>query len=177
MRNNHRRVVTGNVNGKSVVQSDERLPAYAFETVRGYEHTLFWVNPVTPDLNKEQKFDLYPDSVVPGPGGTSLHLVTFPPSSVFSDPSFDGEAARKESLSRLPGLADHFENEDPAMHKTNTVDYAIVFEGEMWLELDDGNTVHLERGDVVVQNGTRHAWRNKGTRPVTMLFVLNGAKE
>jgi len=105
MRNIHRRVVTGNVNGKAVVQCDERLPAYAFETVSGYEHTLLWVNPTTPDLNKEQKFDRYPDSVVPGPGGTSLHLVTFPPSAVFVDPSFDGEAARKESLSRLPGLA------------------------------------------------------------------------
>ena len=103
--------------------------------------------------------------------------MTYLPSSVFSDPSFDGEAARKEVLSRLPGLADRFEKEDPAMHKTNTVDYAVVFEGEIWLELDDGNTVHLERGDVVVQNGTRHAWRNKGTKPVTMLFFLNGAKE
>jgi mannose-6-phosphate isomerase-like protein (cupin superfamily) len=177
MGNTHRRVVTENVNGKSVVQSDERLPAYAFETVSGYEHTLFWVNPLTPDLNTKQRFDRYPDSVVPGPGGTSLHLVTFPPGVVFSDPSFDGEAARKESLGRLPGLADHFEKEDPAMHKTNTVDYAVVFDGEMWLELDDGNTVHLQRGDVVVQNGTRHAWRNNGTRPVTMLFFLNGAKE
>ena len=173
----HRRVVTANVNGKSVVQSDEQLPAYAFETVSGYEHTLLWVNPTTPDLNKEPKFDRYPDSVVPGPGGTSLHLVTFPPNAVFVDPSFDGEAARKESLSRLPGLADHFEQDDPAMHRTHTVDYAVVFEGEIWLELDDGKTVHLERGDVVVQNGTRHAWRNKGARPVTMLFFLNGAKE
>jgi hypothetical protein len=135
------------------------------------------VNPATPDLNQEQKFDVYPDSVVPGPGGTILHLVTFPPSSVFMDPSFDGEAARRESLSRLPGLADHFEKEDPGMHKTNTVDYAVVFEGEIWLELDDGNTIHLERGDVFVQNGTRYAWRNKGTKPVTMLFFLNGARE
>ena len=177
MRNTHRRVVTGNINGKSVVQSDERLPAYAFETVSGYEHTLFWVNPTTPDLNKEQTFDRYPGSVVPGPGGTSLLLVTFPPGSVFMDPAFDGEAARKESLSRLPGLADHFENDDPAMHRTNTVDYSIVWDGEMWLELDDGKTIHLKRGDVVVQNGTRHAWRNKGTKPVTMMFFLNGAKE
>jgi len=173
----HRRVVTAHVNGQSVVQSDEQVPAYAFETVSGYEHTLLWVNPTTPDLNKEPKFDRYPDSVVPGPGGTSLHLVTFPPNAVFVDPSFDGEAARKESLSRLPGLADHFEQDDPAMHRTHTVDYAVVFEGEIWLELDDGKTVHLERGDVVVQHGTRHAWRNKGARPVTMLFFLNGAKE
>ena len=141
----YRRIVTGNVNGKSVAQSNE------------------------PDAG-------YPDSVVPGPGGTSLHFVTFPPSSVFADSSFDGEAARSEALARLRGLADHFEKEDPAMHKTNTVDYAVVYEGEIWLELDDAKTVHLKRGDVVVQNGTRHAWRNKGTKPVTMLFFLNGAK-
>ena len=63
------------------------------------------------------------------------------------------------------------------MHKTNTVDYAVVYDGEIWLELDDAETVHLKKGDVVVQNGTRHAWRNKGTAPVTMLFFLNGAKE
>jgi len=160
-----------------VIQRDESLPAYEFKTVPGYEHTLIWVNPTTPDLSEEQRFDRYPNSVVPGSGGTSLHFVTFPPSSVFADPSFASEAARSEALIRLRGLADHFEKEDPAMHKTNTVDYAVVYEGEIWLELDDAKTVHLKRGDVVVQNGTRHAWRNKGTAPVTMLFFLNGAKE
>jgi hypothetical protein len=172
----YRRIVTENVNGKSVVQSDEPLLAYEFKTVPGYEHTLIWLNPETPDLGKEQRFDSYPDSVVPGPGGTSLHFVTFPPGSVFADPSFDGEAAQKESLGRLPGLADHFEKEDPGMHKTNTVDYAVVYEGEIWMELDDGETLCLNRGDVVVQNGARHAWRNKGAQPVTMLFFLNGAR-
>jgi hypothetical protein len=172
----YRRVVTENTNGKSVVQSDVSLEAYEFKSVPGYEHTLIWINPLTPDLSKEQRFDSYPDSVVPGPGGTSLHFVTFPPNSVFSDPSFDGEAARDEALNRLSGLADHFEKEDPAMHKTNTVDYSVVHDGEIWLELDDAKTIHLKRGDVVVQNGTRHAWRNKSTKPVTMLFFLNGAK-
>ena len=173
----YRRIVTANVSGKAVVQSDEPLLAYEFKTVPAYEHTLIWVNAATPDLSKEQRFDCYPDSVVPGPGGTSLHYVTFPPGSVFADPSFDGEAARSEALIRLRGLADHFEKEDPAMHKTNTVDYAVVYEGEIWLELDDAKTIHLKRGDVVVQNGTRHAWRNRGTAPVTMLFFLNGAKK
>jgi mannose-6-phosphate isomerase-like protein (cupin superfamily) len=175
--NTYRRVVTENVNGIAVVQSDEPLQAYEFKTVPGYEHTLIWVNPTTPDLSEKQRFDRYPDSVVPGPGGTSLHFVTFPPGSVFADPSFDGEAAQDEALIRLRGLADHFEKEDPGMHKTNTVDYAVVYEGEICLELDDAKTIHLKRGDVVVQNGTRHAWRNKGTTPVTMLFFLNGAKE
>ena len=173
----YRRVVTMNVNGKSVVQSDESLLAYEFKTVPGYVHILFWVNAATPDLGEEQRFDSYPDSVVPGPGGTSLHFVTFPPGSVFADPSFDGEAARNEALVRLKGLADHFEKEDPAMHKTNTVDYAVVYEGEIWLELDDGEILHLKRGDVVVQNGTRQAWRNNGSKLVTMLFFLNGAMQ
>ena len=82
----------------------------------------------------------------------------------------------RRALIRLRGLADHFEKEDPAMHKTNTVDHSVVYDGEIWLELDNSETLHLKRGDVVVQNGTRHAWRNKGTQPVTMLFFLNGAK-
>jgi mannose-6-phosphate isomerase-like protein (cupin superfamily) len=172
----YRRIVAGNVNGKAVVRSDEALPTYEFKTVPGYEHTLTWVNATTPDLSKQQRFDSYPDSVVPGPGGTSLHFVTLPPGSTFADPSFDAKA-QEEALVRLRGLADHFEKEDPAMHKTNTVDYSIVWDGEIWLELDDSETVHLKRGDVVVQNGTRHAWRNKGSKPVTMLFFLNGARE
>jgi len=158
------------------VQSEGTIEAYEFRTVPGYEHTLIWVNSTTPDLSKEQRFDSYPDSVVPGPGGTSLHFVTFPPGSVFADPSFDAAAAQEEALVRLRGLADHFEKEDPGMHNTNTVDYAVVYDGEMWLELDDAKTIHLKRGDVVVQNGTRHAWRNKSTKPVTMLFFLNGAR-
>ena len=47
-----RRIVTGNVNGRSVVQSDEQMEAYQFKTVPGYQHTLIWVNETTPDLRK-----------------------------------------------------------------------------------------------------------------------------
>src|SRR6202035_1534068 len=122
----YRRIVTGNVNGKSVVQSDEQLPAYEFKTVPGYEHTLVWVNPTTPDLREEQRFDRYPESVVPGPGGTSLHFVTFPPLGTFAGPSFDGEASRKEALSAVRGSDFAFEKEDTAMHKTPRFDYAIL---------------------------------------------------
>jgi hypothetical protein len=71
----YRRVVAGSVNGRSVVQSDEQMEAYQFKTVPGYEHTLIWLNPTTPDLSKEQSFDRYPDSVVPEPGGTYSSLL------------------------------------------------------------------------------------------------------
>jgi len=74
----YRRIVTANQNGKSVIQSDEEMEAYQFEIITNYEHTLIWMNSTTPDLSKEQQFDHYPESVVPGPGGTSLHFVTFP---------------------------------------------------------------------------------------------------
>ena len=42
-----------NVDGKSVVQSDERLQAYQFKSVSNYEHTLVWVNSTAPDLREE----------------------------------------------------------------------------------------------------------------------------
>lgn len=62
------------------------------------------------------------------------------------------------------------------MHTTPTVDYDVVIEGEVWLELSEGE-VHLTTGDVVVQHGTRHAWRNKGDKPATVLAVLIGAQD
>ncbi|GAB0118015.1 cupin domain-containing protein [Acidisoma sp. 7E03] len=59
----------------------------------------------------------------------------------------------------------------PLMHRTESVDYGIVIDGEMTLVLDDGE-VHLKPGSVVVQRGTNHAWANRSGRPCRMLFVL-----
>ena len=57
------------------------------------------------------------------------------------------------------------------MHTTRTIDYGIVLSGEIDLELDEGE-VHLKAGDVVVQRGTRHAWRNRSSEPCRIAFVL-----
>jgi len=54
------------------------------------------------------------------------------------------------------------------MHTTDSVDYVLVLDGEVWLELDDGELTRLRAGDTVIQNGTRHAWRNQGTESVTL---------
>lgn len=80
------------------------------------------------------------------------------------------------SSRRVPGLAETFEPEHPGMHTTDSIDYDVVLEGEITLELDDGVQVPLRRHDVVVQHGNRHAWRNPGDRPATMLFVLIGTR-
>ena len=115
-------------------------------------------------------------SVLPDVGETRLMKVIFPPNSVMMSPNFDPAAAGAEYMSRLPGLAERFEPESPGMHTTDSVDYGILTEGELSLELDDGKTVALKAGDLVVQNGTRQAWRNPGTKPATLIFVLIGAR-
>jgi quercetin dioxygenase-like cupin family protein len=61
------------------------------------------------------------------------------------------------------------------MHTTDSVDYVVVLDGQVWLELDDGKLTHLRAGDTVVQNGTRHAWRNLADEPVTLAVVQVGA--
>lgn len=57
-------------------------------------------------------------------------------------------------------------------HRTETVDYAILLSGEIDLELDGDEVVHLKPGDVVVQRGTVHTWINKGTVPAVFAFIL-----
>jgi quercetin dioxygenase-like cupin family protein len=89
---------------------------------------------------------------------------------------FDPEAFRAEYSQKAPGLAHSMEHEDAGMHTTLTVDYGVVLSGEITLELDDGAAVDLVPGDCVVQNGTRHAWRNRSTTtPCVMAFILLGA--
>jgi uncharacterized cupin superfamily protein len=62
------------------------------------------------------------------------------------------------------------------MHRTRTVDYAIVMAGEIDMLLDDSE-IHLKAGDVLVQQGTNHAWVNRGTAPCRIAFILVDAKE
>jgi quercetin dioxygenase-like cupin family protein len=63
----------------------------------------------------------------------------------------------------------------PRMHRTDSLDYAVIMSGEIDMELD-GSTTHLTAGDVVVQRGTVHNWVNRGTQPCVIAFVLIAAK-
>jgi mannose-6-phosphate isomerase-like protein (cupin superfamily) len=86
------------------------------------------------------------------------------------------ESGLTEMSEKIPGMGDHFERADPGMHTSDTIDYGVVVRGEMTLELDNGHKVHLRQGDCVVQNGTRHRWRNPSTEPCLMAFVSLGGK-
>ncbi len=74
-------------------------------------------------------------------------------------------------LDFVPGFSKESSGTQPFIHRTETIDYGIVLEGEIFLLLDDSE-VHLKAGDVVIQRGTDHAWENRSDRPARMAFVL-----
>jgi len=174
----HRRLVTGHdPDGSANFISDGPAPrVHDFVHVPGFSSQLMWATEATAPSTRDGADPTQAiESFLPGPGSTRFVIVSFPPDSVYADPAFDPVAAGREHLAVSPGLAETFEPDDPAMHTTPTIDYGIVLEGEIWLELDHGRERHLARGDVIVQNGTRHAWRNRSTQVTTMAFVLVGA--
>ena len=60
----------------------------------------------------------------------------------------------------------------PVMHKTETLDYVIVMDGEVDMLLDDGVLVHMKAGELMIQRGTMHGWTNRSDRPCRIAFVL-----
>jgi hypothetical protein len=170
----HRRVVTGHIDGKAVILGDERRPAYGFKTVPGFEQSYVWAaqglqeeTPAAVDAKIER-------TALPAPGGVLMQLITFPPQAAQGTAPADPAAIGQEYLARLPDLAETFEPGGTRMHVTHTIDYGIVLEGDLWLELDDGVTVQLSAGDIVVQQATRHGWRNKGDKPATIAILMVG---
>lgn len=120
-------------------------------------------------------FPFFPDS---SGHGTRLVAVHFAPEPAGEKPEADPDpaAAAAHLEQAQPGLAGAFEADDPGMHTTDSVDYGICVRGEVWLELDNGVEERITPGTVVVQRGTRHAWRNRGDEVCTMVYVLVGAR-
>jgi quercetin dioxygenase-like cupin family protein len=73
-------------------------------------------------------------------------------------------------------IAEYAPGNIPKMHRTETIDYIIVLDGEIDMELDDGRMVTMKRNDVMIQRGTNHAWINRGPGICRMAFVLIDAK-
>jgi len=173
-----RRVVAGiGPEGRSGVLSDgppRRTAVY--ESVPGFTSALIWSTAADASVGRGSLTDdSLQASFVPGPGETRLMFVTFPPDAVMMRADFDPAAFGEEFARHAPGLAERFEREHPGMHTTDSIDYDVVLEGEIVLELDDGQEVLLRPHDVAIQHGTRHAWRNRCDKPAKMLFVLVGA--
>ena len=142
-----RRVVTTHdAEGKSVVMVD--APADNPTSRRaGHQSQLIWMTDATPsDLSHQEDMGRREAGRPPPPGGTIFRV-----------------------LELQPGVS-------AEMHRTDTVDYVIVLEGVIDMEMDDGLEVRLEAGDVLVQRGTFHSWTNRGTVPCRLAAVLIDAK-
>ena len=171
-----RRIVTGNDgSGAAVVVSDEWVAPVTAGLMPGAEFHPLWgadaaLSLPTDGSEPEHK------AWFPPAAGFRFGLFTVAPASAQWPPDFDLETALVELDERLPGMADVLEPDEPGMHTTDTVDYCVVLSGQAQLELDDGQRVDVHAGDCVVQNGTRHAWRNRTSEPCTMLSILVGAR-
>jgi uncharacterized cupin superfamily protein len=171
-----RLIVTGRESdGRSVFVTDEPGEPITVGAIPGSEFFMLWGTedgPATVGSRPEQP-TLWP--FFPGTGGTRILFLRWAPESSAPEELGDPDALAAEASEKLPGLLDVFEPDAPGMHTTDSVDYGICLEGELHLELDDGEEVTLTPGACVVQRGTRHAWHNRSDQPALMCYVLIGA--
>ena len=171
-----RRVVTGHdTNGKAVVLSDGPVPTIHSNPIRpgqlSFEVWKTHAMPV-PIAAAELEPTVGPRSLQPPRHGTLFRISVVPPESEETR-SLTPEKARELFKQSGAGEASTYGHggRHPMMHRTETVDYAVVLEGEITLLLDEGD-VQLKAGDVVIQRGTSHAWSNRSGKNVKMLYVL-----
>lgn len=173
-----RRVVTGHDDrGRAVVLSDGPAPnSFDSEAVPGFGATVPWItSPGYIDHVADEDPAAADAQIPPFPvtGQTILRVVDFPPDAVYPDSAesviFSEIDGHEEAQAGTAHSADkHF-----WFHRTDSLDYAVVLEGEITLLVDDGEaTVHA--GDVVIQRATSHAWSNRTNETARVLFVLIG---
>jgi len=165
-----RRVVTGHdTQGRAVVVMDGPAEAVLHRPSRpGVALTDLWATSDPPSARPGGDPVDRPVVLHPPAGGTVFRIVQFDPEDPGALARADGTAAfaAMGAAGAVIGSARH-----PYMHRTDTVDYAVVLQGSITMLLDDED-VELSTGDVVIQNGTSHAWANRGRAPCLVAFVL-----
>jgi mannose-6-phosphate isomerase-like protein (cupin superfamily) len=171
-----RRVVTGHdENGKAIVIEDGPAPFVHRNPARpDYSSTDIWRTHAMPAAitARADEPTLGPRRQLPTRNGTVVRINVMPP----DDDSIDRMSAEQSqaffaSLGNAGGATFGKGGRHPMMHRTETIDYAIVIDGEVTMLLDDSEVV-LRAGDVLVQCGTNHAWVNRSGKPCTIAFVL-----
>ncbi len=172
---NVRRVVTGHdPSGKSIFVSDEAVPPIQPMLLPSAEFHRLWGGDAAPRFPSDGS---QPDhsSYFPPVGGFRFGLFSLPPDNTEPPTGLDVTAALTDMEAGMPGMLRYMDHSDPGMHTTDTIDFEIVLEGTVVLELDDGETVTLHPGDTVVQNGTRHRWSNPGDTVARLAVFMSGA--
>jgi mannose-6-phosphate isomerase-like protein (cupin superfamily) len=141
-----RRVVTGHNENGKAIVKIDEVAKNIVTKRPGYSSCVIWSTEEFPADNAD------------GTDGATRNVATSVPNgTVFRVVQYE------------PGVA-------PRVHRTDSLDYAIVVEGEIDMELEDGVSVHLKAGDVVVQRATVHNWINRGPGTCTIAYVLTSAK-
>ncbi len=170
-----RRVVTGHdAAGRSIVLFDSAAPNVKGRA-QGNASTLLWVTDESPaDVSGTADRAAREIGVPPPRGGTIFRLAEFPPSSGGEDLLDHATVLRDFGIG--DDVAPGHPPRHPLVHRTRTIDYAVVLEGEIHLLLDESE-VRLSAGDVVVQQGTNHAWINRGPGRCRLAMVFIDAAE
>jgi len=168
-----RRIVTGHDEaGRSVFLEDGPAPhPFSPSHSPNVGLTNLWLLDAIPASNGEGEPDptARPFKLEPPPAGNVVRVVEFPPDR---ERNYGNQA---EVFRQYGAVQAHDKAaRHPGFHKTHSVDYAIVIEGEIWALMDFGETL-MRVGDVLIQRGTNHAWANRTDRIARVLFVLNGA--
>lgn len=167
-------VVTGVRDGKSVVVSDGSKPEIDVPLMPGSSYFPVWGSDSMVVLPSDGS-PINAAAYFPPAGGWRFGFFTLGPGTATLPEDLDVAAATAQIQEQLPGLLDVMEPDAPGMHTSDTVDVDFVLSGEVYVELDDGAEVHLNAGDVIVQNGTRHAWRNRSDQPCVLVIAVVGA--
>lgn len=169
-----RRLVTGhNAQGKSCFILDgEAKSAFTNKAMGGVTTTDFWETFDAPaDNTGDRDAADRPVHLEPAPRGSIFRTVEFPPDSTWkanADPKAGFAAlGAEQAVDETHG--------DPNMHRTDSVDYAMVILGEIWAVLDTDERL-MRPGDVLIQRGTNHAWANRTEEPCLIMFVQCGAE-
>ncbi len=115
-------------------------------------------------------------SLEPGPHGSVFRVIEFPPEA-----DWIGDVDRESAMESFREFgAEHAADASdapphPLMHRTKTIDYAVIMTGEIHMVLDDSEVLCRE-GDVIVQRGTNHAWANRSDAPCRIAFILIDGK-
>jgi hypothetical protein len=170
-----RRLVTAEDDqGRSYVAEDGESPSVRTLPERpGYRVINLWCTQGTPPCIDDPDKIATHIGLPPPTHGTLLRIVDYPP-----EPADEAERKRQQKAT-FEGLfngTDHRpDSRHAGMHRTDTIDYAIVLEGEIVAIMDKGETV-MRAGDVLIQRGTAHAWANRSGKPARVAFVLLDAR-
>lgn len=169
------RVVTGHdEHGKAVVSQNGALPTVIeLSALPGTVFHEVWSTQGAPCLVSNGEDPTLAPLMLPPPAlGTRIRFVDIPPDTTeFLRHGAQSTRAAFAEIGDASASTAQADSPHPLMHRTETVDYGVVMEGEIVLVLDNSE-VALQRGGVVIQRGTNHAWANRSDRVCRMLFVL-----